>query len=103
MAYGTVQLAREWMRLELPSVQALQKTSAVRYPRWESASRSTRSIASAEKKRLFLNPLHPYTEALLAAVPVPNPKLRRAKRPLAGDVPSPVEPPPGCPFHTRCG
>ena len=60
-------------------------------------------VEYAEKKRLFLNPLHPYTEALLAAVPVPNPKLRRAKRPLAGDVPSPVEPPPGCPFHTRCG
>jgi len=60
-------------------------------------------VEYAEKKRLFLNPLHPYTEALLAAVPVPNPKLRRAKRPLAGDVPSPVNPPPGCPFHTRCG
>jgi oligopeptide/dipeptide ABC transporter ATP-binding protein len=60
-------------------------------------------VEYAEKKRLFLNPLHPYTEALLAAVPVPNPKLRRAKRPLAGDVPSPVKPPPGCPFHTRCG
>ena len=59
-------------------------------------------VEHAEKKRLFLNPLHPYTEALLAAVPVPNPKLRRAKRPLAGDVPSPVNPPAGCHFHTRC-
>jgi len=56
----------------------------------------------AEKKTLFLNPLHPYTEALLAAVPIPNPKLKRAKRPLAGDVPSPMHPPPGCAFHTRC-
>jgi oligopeptide/dipeptide ABC transporter ATP-binding protein len=60
-------------------------------------------VEYAEKKTLFLNPLHPYTEALLAAVPIPNPKLRRAKRPLAGDVPSPINPPPGCPFHTRCG
>jgi len=60
-------------------------------------------VEYAEKKTLFLNPLHPYTEALLAAVPIPNPKLRRAKRPLPGDVPSPVNPPPGCPFHPRCG
>ena len=60
-------------------------------------------VEYAEKKTLFLDPLHPYTEALLAAVPIPNPKLRRAKRPLGGDVPSPVNPPPGCPFHTRCG
>src|SRR5438046_1346522 len=59
-------------------------------------------VEIAEKKTLFLNPLHPYTEALLAAVPIPNPKLKRAKRPLAGDVPSPMHPPPGCAFHTRC-
>src|SRR6516225_7681355 len=60
-------------------------------------------VEHAEKATLFLNPLHPYTEALLAAVPIPTPKLRRAKRPLGGDVPSPVNPPPGCAFHTRCG
>ena len=59
-------------------------------------------VEYADKKTLFLNPLHPYTEALLAAVPIPNPKLRRAKRPLAGDVPSPMNPPAGCAFHTRC-
>ena len=62
-----------------------------------------RVVELADCDELFDNPLHPYTEALLAAVPVPNPKLRRTKRPLAGDVPSPVNPPPGCPFHTRCG
>ena len=59
-------------------------------------------VEYAEKRSLFLEPLHPYTEALLSAVPVPNPKLRRAKRILRGDVPSPMNPPPGCPFHTRC-
>jgi len=59
-------------------------------------------VEYADKKTLFLDPLHPYTEALLSAVPVPNPKLRRAKRILPGDVPSPMHPPPGCPFHTRC-
>jgi oligopeptide/dipeptide ABC transporter ATP-binding protein len=59
-------------------------------------------VEYADKATLFRQPLHPYTEALLAAVPVPNPKLKRARRHLAGDVPSPVNPPPGCPFHTRC-
>jgi peptide/nickel transport system ATP-binding protein/oligopeptide transport system ATP-binding protein len=59
-------------------------------------------VECTDKKTLFLNPQHPYTEALLAAVPVPNPKLRRTKRLLQGDVPSPVNPPSGCAFHTRC-
>jgi oligopeptide/dipeptide ABC transporter ATP-binding protein len=59
-------------------------------------------VEYADKATLFRQPLHPYTEALLAAVPVPNPKLKRARRHLAGDVPSPVNPPSGCPFHTRC-
>jgi oligopeptide/dipeptide ABC transporter ATP-binding protein len=59
-------------------------------------------VEYADKKALFTNPLHPYTEALLSAVPVPNPKLKRQKRLLQGDVPSPINPPPGCAFHTRC-
>jgi peptide/nickel transport system ATP-binding protein len=59
-------------------------------------------VEYADKATLFRQPLHPYTEALLAAVPVPNPKLKRARRHLSGDVPSPVKPPPGCTFHTRC-
>ena len=52
-------------------------------------------VEYADKQTLFTNPLHPYTEALLSAVPVPNPKLRREKRLLQGDVPSPINPPPG--------
>jgi oligopeptide/dipeptide ABC transporter ATP-binding protein len=59
-------------------------------------------VEYADKQTLFTNPRHPYTEALLSAVPVPNPKLKRAKRLLQGDVPSPINPPPGCAFHTRC-
>jgi len=59
-------------------------------------------VEHADKEALFREPLHPYTEALLAAVPVPNPKLKRKKQVLRGDVPSPVAPPPGCAFHTRC-
>jgi oligopeptide/dipeptide ABC transporter ATP-binding protein len=59
-------------------------------------------VEYADKTTLFTNPQHPYTEALLSAVPVPNPKLKREKRLLQGDVPSPINPPPGCAFHTRC-
>jgi len=47
-------------------------------------------------------PAHPYTEALLAAAPKPIPGKKREKRPLSGDVPSPLEVPPGCAFHPRC-
>jgi oligopeptide/dipeptide ABC transporter ATP-binding protein len=59
-------------------------------------------VEYTDKQALFTNPLHPYTEALLAAVPIPNPQLKRKKQLLQGDVPSPINPPPGCTFHTRC-
>jgi oligopeptide/dipeptide ABC transporter ATP-binding protein len=59
-------------------------------------------VEYADKKTLFTNPQHPYTEGLLSAVPIPNPKIKREKRILQGDVPSPVNPPSGCHFHTRC-
>ena len=61
-----------------------------------------RIVECADKETLFSRPLHPYTEALLSAVPIPDPKIKRQKRILQGDVPSPVNPPPGCAFHTRC-
>jgi len=61
-----------------------------------------RIVEYAEKSALFDNPQHPYTEALLAAVPVPNPRLQRERKVLEGEVPSPISPPKGCHFHTRC-
>jgi oligopeptide/dipeptide ABC transporter ATP-binding protein len=59
-------------------------------------------VEITDKASLFRNPQHPYTEALLGAVPVPNPRLRRDRVLLKGDVPSPINPPKGCNFNTRC-
>ena len=59
-------------------------------------------VEVASVDRIYQQPKHPYTEALLAAVPVPDPKRRRGRLILTGDLPSPVDPPSGCPFHTRC-
>ena len=62
-----------------------------------------RLVEVGTREALFSAPQHPYTEALLSAVPVPNPKVRGRERIiLQGDVPSPINPPPGCRFHTRC-
>jgi oligopeptide/dipeptide ABC transporter ATP-binding protein len=59
-------------------------------------------VELAEKHQLFLQPRHPYTQALLSAIPRPNPGIKKQRTLLGGDVPSPMNPPSGCHFHTRC-
>jgi peptide/nickel transport system ATP-binding protein/oligopeptide transport system ATP-binding protein len=61
-----------------------------------------RIVEMTPAEELYRNPRHPYSEALLNAVPVPDPHARRQKRPLTGEIPSPLHPPSGCHFHPRC-
>jgi peptide/nickel transport system ATP-binding protein/oligopeptide transport system ATP-binding protein len=59
-------------------------------------------VELASRKELYCNPLHPYTQALMTAIPIPKPNLERKRIILQGEVPSPQNPPPGCNFHPRC-
>ena len=59
-------------------------------------------VELADRTELFRRPLHPYTKALISAIPIPNPNIRRERIILQGDVPSPINPPKGCRFHPRC-
>jgi len=78
----------------LPAIKHISDRIAVMY--------LGKIVELASRDSLFANPRHPYTEALLAAVPQPDPTKRKERLLLDGDLPSPANPPPGCSFHTRC-
>ncbi|WP_019120356.1 ABC transporter ATP-binding protein [Brevibacillus massiliensis] len=78
----------------LPAVKHISDRIAVMY--------LGKIVELADRDSLFANPLHPYTQALLAAVPVPDPTKRKERIILQGDLPNPANPPAGCHFHTRC-
>jgi len=61
-----------------------------------------RMVELATREELFRNPIHPYTKALMSAIPIPVPRMKRQRIILTGEVPSPLNPPPGCHFHPRC-
>jgi peptide/nickel transport system ATP-binding protein len=61
-----------------------------------------RIVEIADAQSIYAHPVHPYTQALLASLPIADPRRRTQRKPLEGDVPNPSQPPPGCAFHTRC-
>jgi len=96
-------LARLQQRFELSSIIISHDLGVIRYICHRAAVMYLgRIVEQGPVESLFAEPLHPYTQALISAVPRPNPRRARQRIILSGEVPSPLDPPPGCHFHPRC-
>ena len=90
----TIGLSFLYISHDLSSVRQISQRVAVMY--------LGEIVELADTNELFDNPLHPYTQALIQAVPIPDPKVKNINARLKGEVPSPINPPSGCRFHPRC-
>ena len=89
-------------RREIAEKMNISQQQLEKYETAENRISAGKLIEIADKNQIYEDPLHPYTEGLMSAIPVPNPKIKRTEKIPRGEIPSPINPPSGCRFHPRC-